>query len=278
MPSLKKHGKRTREENSDQVLTGQKGREKLKKAKIVTSTQSRSKNEKSSNQTSSSGKKSLDVSRTTFKRSSGVYRPKWLGEPRDPPKHGSKPIPIGKPGCLEGIIFVLTGLNESLTRDETSDLIKKYGGIERSAVSGKTKYLVAGFEMEDGRPISEGSKYKAAISKNIPIINEDELLAMIYNSNPEANEQVKAEQAKAIQARESNKLKDEKELMADCISNESLFTLRYAPKKLSQVIGNQEIIADLKEWLGQWRTSLDARGLLFFFLRCRINKRILKLL
>lgn len=59
---------------------------------------------------------------------SGSFRPKWLGPERDPPQHGSKPIPEGRPNCLEGNLFVLTGLNESLTRDEMTDLITKYGG------------------------------------------------------------------------------------------------------------------------------------------------------
>lgn len=63
---------------------------------------------------------------------SGGYRPKWLGPERDPPQHGSKPIPEGKPQCLEGIVFVLTGLNESLTREEMSELISRYGGYELS--------------------------------------------------------------------------------------------------------------------------------------------------
>ena len=120
----------------------------------------------------------------------GSYRPKWLGPERDPPKHGSKPIPVGKPDCLSQIPFVLTGLNESLTRDETIELITKYGGLVRTAISGKTKYLVAGFEMEDGRPITEGSKYKAAIEKGIEIIDEDRVLKMIYDSNPEANKEI----------------------------------------------------------------------------------------
>ena len=112
----------------------------------------------------------------TKRKVAGTYRPKWLGEPRDPPKHGSKPIPVGKPDCLKNIIFVLSGLNESLTRDEMSELISRYGGLERSAVSGKTNYLVVGFEMEDGRPITEGSKYKKAIEKNVKIINEQTMV------------------------------------------------------------------------------------------------------
>ena len=130
---------------------------------------------------------------------SGSYKPRWMAATKDPPKHGSKPIPRGKPDCLEGMIFVLTGLNESLTREEMSNLIQQYGGyiltesfnsrIERSAVSKKTTYLIAGFEMEDGRPITEGSKYKAAIEKGVEIINEDRLLKMIRDSDPEGSAQ-----------------------------------------------------------------------------------------
>ena len=63
------------------------------------------------------------------------------------------------------------------------------GRVERSAVSGKTNYLVAGFEMEDGRPITEGSKYKAAIEKNVKILSEDGLLKMIRDSDPAGSAQ-----------------------------------------------------------------------------------------
>lgn len=39
------------------------------------------------------------------------------------------------------------------------------GRVERTSVSGKTNYLVAGFEMEDGRKITQGAQYKAAIRR-----------------------------------------------------------------------------------------------------------------
>lgn len=137
---------------------------------------------------------------------SGSYRPRWMASDREPPKHGSKPIPRGKPDCLSGMVFVLTGLNESLTRDEMSNLIQNHGGwttmeplmnrVEKTAVSGKTTYLVAGFEMEDGRPIQEGSKYKKAMEKNVRIIDEDALLKMIRDSDPQANTAMEVEEKK----------------------------------------------------------------------------------
>ena len=155
---------------------------------------------------------------------SGAYKPRWMSATKDPPKHGSKPIPRGKPDCLEGIVFVLTGLNESLTREEMSNLIQQYGGyvlpewfnsrIERSAVSKKTTYLIAGFEMEDGRPITEGSKYKAAIEKGVEIINEDVLLKMIRDSDPEGSaryaKEKEEEEQKEVAKLEERLKKEEK--------------------------------------------------------------------
>ena len=183
----------------------------------------------------------------------GGYRPKWLGEERDPPKHGSKPIPIGKKDCLSGVIFVLTGLNESLTRDETTELITQYGGIIRSAVSGKTQYLVAGFEMEDGRPITEGSKYKAAQQKKVKIINEDTLLKMIRDSNPEASALSEAAQKEEMKREEAEAMDREESIMGDRNDSPSrLFTTKYAPTRLAELIGNGAVIEQLRVWLSQW--------------------------
>ena len=191
--------------------------------------------------------------KVTQRKVSGTYRPKWLGEARDPPKHGSKPIPVGKPDCLKGVIFVLTGLNESLTREEMVDLITRYGGIERSAVSGKTNYLVAGFEMEDGRPITSGSKYKKAVEKHVKIINEDELLSMIRSSNPEASAANEAEQLKSMKKQEDKVVAKEDSLMKNHISVDSdLLTVKYAPSCIKEIIGNEAIIENVRQWLTEW--------------------------
>lgn len=59
-----------------------------------------------------------------------IHKPKpdWLGGNREPPEHGTKEIPEGKPDCLAGKVFVITGLNKCLTPQETSDLIFDHGG------------------------------------------------------------------------------------------------------------------------------------------------------
>ncbi|KAG4072206.1 hypothetical protein HA402_007616 [Bradysia odoriphaga] len=59
---------------------------------------------------------------------------------------GSKEIPKGKPNCLNGLTFVLTGVYESLERDEAADIIKEYGGKVTTSLSKKTSYIVVGEE------------------------------------------------------------------------------------------------------------------------------------
>lgn len=50
----------------------------------------------------------------------------------------------GKPNCLNGLIFVLTGVYDSLERDEAADIIKEYGGKVTTSLSKKTSFIVLG--------------------------------------------------------------------------------------------------------------------------------------
>ena len=50
----------------------------------------------------------------------------------------------GAENCLAGLTFVLTGVGESLNREEAADLVKKYGGRVTTSLSKKTSYLVMG--------------------------------------------------------------------------------------------------------------------------------------
>ena len=59
---------------------------------------------------------------------------------------GSKDVPQGSPDCLAGLVFVLTGVYESLEREEMAEIIKNLGGKVTTSVSKNTKYLVVGEE------------------------------------------------------------------------------------------------------------------------------------
>ncbi|XP_077460805.1 replication factor C subunit 1 [Stigmatopora argus] len=92
---------------------------------------------------------------------------------RDGPRAlGSKEIPTGAENCLEGCVFVLTGVLESLERDDTKSLIERYGGKVTGNVSKKTTYLVQGRD-------SGVSKLEKAESFGTKILSEDDLLELI---------------------------------------------------------------------------------------------------
>ncbi|XP_057358140.1 replication factor C subunit 1 isoform X1 [Manis pentadactyla] len=92
---------------------------------------------------------------------------------REGPKAlGSKEIPKGAENCLEGLIFVITGVLESMERDEAKSLIERYGGKVTGNVSKKTNYLVMGRD-------SGQSKSDKAAALGTKITDEDGLLNLI---------------------------------------------------------------------------------------------------
>jgi DNA ligase (NAD+) len=76
-----------------------------------------------------------------------------------------------KAGPLQGKTFVLTGTLPTLTREEAKARIEAAGGKVTGSVSKQTNYVVAGE--------SPGSKLDKAQALGIPVIGEQELLAMI---------------------------------------------------------------------------------------------------
>lgn len=75
------------------------------------------------------------------------------------------------PQTVAGQTFVLTGTLPTYSRDDMKSMIEAHGGKETGSVSKKTSYVVAGEK--------PGSKYEKAVSLNIPVITEEELLALL---------------------------------------------------------------------------------------------------
>ncbi|XP_031444345.1 replication factor C subunit 1 isoform X3 [Phasianus colchicus] len=92
---------------------------------------------------------------------------------REGPKAlGSKEIPQGAENCLEGLTFVITGVLESIERDEAKSLIERYGGKVTGNVSKKTNYLVMGRDCGQ-------SKCEKASALGTKIIDEDGLFDLV---------------------------------------------------------------------------------------------------
>ena len=70
-----------------------------------------------------------------------------------------------------GKTFVLTGSLTRFTRDEAEALIADHGGKAAGSVSKKTSYVVAGE--------AAGSKLRKAQELGVPVLTEDEFLALL---------------------------------------------------------------------------------------------------
>lgn len=123
-----------------------------------------------------------------------------------PSAPGSKEIPKGKSNCLAGLAFVLTGVYESMERDEASAVIKSFGGRVTSALSRKTNYIIAGDE-------SGPAKLAKAEELNITILNEDDLLDLIREKSgmPTLKKKVKEEKTSPVKKEKKSPMEDKKE-------------------------------------------------------------------
>ena len=72
---------------------------------------------------------------------------------------------------FQGMTFVLTGTLTRFTREEAAEMIRSRGGKASGSVSKKTTYVVAGE--------AAGSKLAKAQELGIPVLGEDEFLAML---------------------------------------------------------------------------------------------------
>ncbi len=73
---------------------------------------------------------------------------------------------------LQGLRFVVSGIFESVSRNELKELIDLNGGKVVSSISAKTSFVLAGSNMGP-------SKRSKADSLKVPIISEQEFLEMI---------------------------------------------------------------------------------------------------
>ncbi|KAG0151395.1 hypothetical protein CROQUDRAFT_719858 [Cronartium quercuum f. sp. fusiforme G11] len=183
-------------------------------------------------------------------------KPKWIpGQSRvGPSAPGSKVIPQGEPNCLGGLTFVFTGEMESLSREEAAQLCKRYGARVTTSPSSKTSYVVVGSDA--------GPKKLELIAKHkIKTLTEDEFLELIGSRSAsevdpktlkKQEEEIKKVKAAAKAMTPAKGSTAEKEQVGQ------LWTMKYAPKTLSDLCGNKAQVEKLQGWLRDWPKNLKA--------------------
>ncbi|KAG1724915.1 replication factor RFC1 C terminal domain-containing protein [Suillus lakei] len=185
-----------------------------------------------------------------------------------PSAPGSKEVPEAKsPNCLEGLAFVFTGELSSFSRDEATDLAKRFGGRVVGQPSSKTSFVVLG---DNAGP----SKLNAIKKHQLKTLSEDEFLHLIATregpggpgggaldektKKKMAKEQETIKQAaKELERREKQASKDaDKSGSSKTDVSNQLWTTRYAPQSLKEICGNKGQVEKLGLWLHDWSASL----------------------
>jgi replication factor C subunit 1 len=203
----------------------------------------------------------------------------YKGHSAVPAGAGSKEIPEGAENCLAGLSFVFTGVLDALGRDEGTALVKRYGGKVVGAPSSKTSYVVLG---SDAGP----SKLQKIKDHGLKTINEDGLFELIRRLPANGGGGAGAAAAQAKADKEAQKAREEAEEMEELalaekkevekkraalvkVSSSSqaaiprpkisednkLWTVKYAPSSMGQIVGNKTQVEKLSRWLKNFRKS-----------------------
>jgi len=212
------------------------------------------------------------------------YRDYLAKKNAGPKAPGSKVIPKGKENCLLGMTFVFTGDLSSLSREDATDLVKRYGGRVTSAPSSKTTYLVVGEDPGE-------SKLAKAKKHNITQIDEDELLDLIGSSMKDngktEDDDIKDDPIEIDEpVKKTTKVKTENppKSLASMINRKSgvraakntvdiekidkmdideksrtndalLWVDKYKPKDVSEIIGHKTNLDRIRSWLRDWKSG-----------------------
>ena len=66
-----------------------------------------------------------------------------------------------------------------VSRKKLEEIIETLGAQKMSSVSSRTNYLIIGYKLEDGRAVTQGSKYAAAKKNKTTILTEKEFENLI---------------------------------------------------------------------------------------------------
>ncbi|XP_020641898.3 replication factor C subunit 1 isoform X1 [Pogona vitticeps] len=161
---------------------------------------------------------------------------------------GSKEIPQGAENCLEGMTFVITGVLESIERDEAKSLIERYGGKVTGNISKKTNYLIKGRDCGV-------SKCEKASSLGTKIIDEDGLFDLIRNT---PGKKSKYEIAAEAEVKKMRSKRDKTPLKAEQEKRKiSPFKRDSEPRKRTCTFEKEDTFKSVKKEAVEARRGLD---------------------
>lgn len=141
---------------------------------------------------------------------------------------------------FDGMKIAVSGIFQNRTREAVENFILENGGKISAAVSGRTHFLVVGTGLEDGRLVSEGSKYRTAVEKNVKILTEEDFFKLY----PVIDRKTVTPLLKSSSIVNGNgKLP---------VTDNRLWVEKYRPRESGDLIGHHEIVKKISDWLMKW--------------------------
>lgn len=217
------------------------------------------------------------VTEPSIPRSGSSYRA-YLSR-AGPPQLGLKELPIGAPDCLKGKKFLITGVLDSLTRDQAEELIRRYGGDVAKSVIKKLDFAIVGTE-------PGVSKIEKLVSQNVSQLSESGLFELIASTQDRASGALTSSPVvahrsgpQAVDSSPDAISRDSEAPGGSILSQKSakppsrssevpeagwLLSEKYRPTKLAELIGftltDQNPIKQLKDWLQYWAARPTGAG------------------
>ena len=157
---------------------------------------------------------------------------------------------------FNGIKIVMTGVFSNFKdRSDLAEILKNLGAKVTTGVSGVTDVLIHGYELEDGREVSDSRKYKIAQQKGTLIYSEQDFFKEYEKKTGKTllNNSEKSKSYKDFRKKKTSKKLDEEINQKSDKTNKKVKNLlwvdQFKPINSSDILGNKNETKKLKNWL-----------------------------
>eukprot|EP01126_Amoeba_proteus_P012527 TRINITY_DN15164_c0_g1_i6.p1 TRINITY_DN15164_c0_g1~~TRINITY_DN15164_c0_g1_i6.p1 ORF type:complete len:568 (-),score=106.79 TRINITY_DN15164_c0_g1_i6:1842-3545(-) len=155
-----------------------------------------------------------------------------------PPHAGLKKLPEGTSTCLAQHVFLITGVLDSLEREEAQRFIEKHGGSVSKTMALKTTHVLIGNDYG-------AVKVAKAKERNLKFWDEDQLLEFVRSSKVQEPQKPQVTHHSIGNTEIPN-------IDVSSSGTDQLWVEKYRPTKSSELVGNVVQIKTLQQWLSNW--------------------------
>ena len=140
---------------------------------------------------------------------------------------------------LKGLVFVVTGEFDGISRDNIEALIKRFGGNFVLGISGKVNYLLVGRVLMDNRQPETSKKYLEAEKRGIKILREADFENLVRDKLGDPTYSLTG---KPQAFYDSSPSKEELKVTPMKATGTEMWTDLYQPRTRGDLVGNEGLV------------------------------------